>query len=86
MQTIPRTNYYADDIALQENTAAQAESLQHSLEWTPRGIGLYVNAEKTEYMSFDQRGDISTLNRSSLKLVDKFTYHGSSVLSTENNI
>ena len=34
------------------------------------------------YMCFNQRGDISTLNDSSLKLVDNFTYLGSSVLST----
>ena len=35
-------------------------------------------------MYFNQRGDISTLNGSSLKLVDKFTYLGSSVSSTED--
>ena len=39
-----------------------------------------------EYMYFNQRGDISTLNGSSLKLVDKFTYLGSSVSSTETDI
>ena len=32
------------------------------------------------------RGDISTLKNGSLKLVDKFTYLGSSVTSTENDI
>ena len=40
----------------------------------------------TEYMCFNQTGDISTLNGSSLKLVDKFTYLGSSVSSTETDI
>ena len=45
------------------------------------GIRLHVNAHKTEYLCFNQRGDISTLNSSSLKLVDKFTYLGSSVSS-----
>ena len=34
----------------------------------------------------NQTGDISTLNGSSLKLVDKFTYLGSSVSSTETDI
>ena len=34
----------------------------------------------------NQRGDISTLNGSSLKLVDNFTYIGSSVSSTETDI
>ena len=50
------------------------------------GIGLLVNADKTEYMCFNQRGDISTLKGGPLKLVDKFTYHGSSISLTENDI
>ena len=37
-------------------------------------------------MCFNQTGDISTQNGSSLKLVDKFTYLGSSVSSTETDI
>ena len=37
-------------------------------------------------MCFNQTSDISTLNGSSLKLVDKFTYLGSSVSSTETDI
>ena len=37
-------------------------------------------------MCFNQRGDISTLNGSSLKRGDKFTYLGSSVSSTKTNI
>ena len=77
---------YANDIALLANTPAQAEILPHSLERADPGIGLYVNAHKTEYICFNQRGDISTLSGSSLKLVDKFTYLGSSVSSTETDI
>ena len=49
-------------------------------------MGLHVNAHKTEYMCFNQAGDISTLDGTSLKLVDKFTYLGSSVSSTEKDI
>ena len=37
-------------------------------------------------MCFNQKGDISTLNGRSLKLVDKSTCLGSSVLSTVNDI
>ena len=62
------------------------ETLLHSLEQAAAGIGLYVNAHKMEYMCFNQRGNISTLNSSSLKLVDKFTYLGSSVSSTETGV
>ena len=47
---------------------------------------LHVNTEKTKYICFNQEGDIFTRNGVSLKLVDKFTYLGSSFLSTENFI
>ena len=77
---------YTDDKALLANTLAWAETLLHGQEWAAAGIGLHVNADKTEYMRFNQRGDISTLNGSSLKLVDKFTYQGSSVSSTEKDM
>ena len=69
---------YIDDIAFLANTPAQAKSLLHSLERVSSGIGLHVYANKME--------DISSLNVSSLKLVDKFTYLGSSVSSSEIDI
>ena len=72
-QTITDADY-ADDIALLVNTPADAETLLHSLERVAAAIGLHVNTHKTEYMCFNQRNGISTLNGSSLKLVDKFTY------------
>ena len=73
-------------MALLANTPAQAQTLIRCLERAAAGIGLHVNADKTEYMCFNQRSYISTLNGSSLKLVNKFTYLGSSVSSTENDI
>ena len=76
----------ADDVALLANTTNQAETLLHSLERAAAGIGLPVNAHKTEYMCYKQTGDITTLDGASLKLVDKFTYLGSSVSSTEKDI
>ena len=79
-QTITNVDY-ADDIALLANTTAQAESRLHSLERATASICLYVNADKTGYMC-----GISILNGSSLKLVDKFTYQGNSVSSTETDI
>ena len=63
---------YADDIAILANTPNQAETLLHSLERAAAGIGLHVNAHKTEYMCYYQTGDI--------------TYLGSSVSSTEKDI
>ena len=84
-KTITDTDY-ADDIVILVNSLAQAETLLHCLERAAAGIGLHVNAHKTEYMCYNQRGDISTLNCSSLKLVDKLTYLESSVSSTETDI
>ena len=65
---------------------AEAESLPHSLERAASGIGLRINSNKTEYMCFYQRGDISTLKGGPLKRVDKFTYLVSCVPSTKNDI
>ena len=84
-QTITDADY-TNNIALLVNSPTQAETLLHSLEWTVGGIGLHVNADKTEYMFFNQRGDISTLKGRPLKLVDKFTYLGSSVSSNKKDI
>ena len=72
--------------AILANAPAQTETLQHSMEQATAGIGLHVNAHKTEYMCFNQTGDISAVGGSSLKLENKFTYVGSSVWSTENDI
>ena len=84
-KTITDTDY-ADDIALLSNTPNQAETLLYSLKRAAAGIGLHVNAHKTEYMCYNQTGNISTLDGTSLKLVDKFSYLGSSVASTEKDI
>ena len=65
---------YADDIAILAYTFTQAKTLLHSLERAAAGIGISTP------------GEISTLDGTSLKLVDKFTYLGSSVSSTEKDI
>ena len=82
-QTITDADY-TNDIALLANAPTQAGTLLHSLEGATASIGLYVSAYKMEYICFNQRGDISTLNGSSLKLVDKFTYLGSRQISTRD--
>ena len=69
-KTITDTDY-TNDIVFLANAPAQTD---------------HVNAHKPEYICFNQTGDISTLNGSSLKLVDKFIYLGSSVSSTETDI
>ena len=76
----------ADEIVLLANSSTQSKSLLHSMEWAAGGIGIHVITDKTEYMCFNQRGDISTLKSGPLKLVDKFTYLRSSISSTENDV
>ena len=83
VQTITDADY-TDDITLLVNTPTQAKSLLHSLEQAAGGIGLHVNADKTEYMCLNQRRHLYT-NGSSLKLMDKFTYLGSRVSLTKND-
>ena len=68
-KTITDTDY-ADDIAILANTHNQVETLLHSLERAAAGIGFHVNAHETEYMCFNQAGDISTIDGTSLKMVD----------------
>ena len=81
--TKKRSRRYLAKTITDADTPNQDETLLHSLEQAAAGIGLHVNAHKTEYMCFNQTSDISTLEGPSLKLVDKFTYLGSSVSSTE---
>ena len=73
-------------MAVQANSPDQAESQIHSLERAGDGIDSHINADKTAYMCTNQRCDIYTLKGGPLKLVDKFTYQGGSVSSTENDI
>ena len=79
-QTITNADY-TDDIAPLANLPVQAESLLDSLNQTSIDIGLHMNVDKTEYMCLNQWGDISPLNGGPLKLVDKFTYLGTSVIN-----
>ena len=75
---------YTDDLALLANAPIQAKYLLHSLEKEAWGIGLCVM--QINFICFKKQGVISTLNNKPLKVVDQFTYLGSNILSTENNI
>ena len=57
-------------IILLEKGPAQAKSVLNSPERVARNIGIYVNANKTEYMCFNRGGAISILNGGPLKLGD----------------
>ena len=68
------------------NITVQAESQLYNLEQAERGICLYVNTVKTEFMHFKQDDAISTLYDKPLKLVDLCTYLGSNITLTQNNV
>ena len=85
VQTITDANY-ANVIAFLANKPTQTEFLLLSLQRVTDGIGLHVNADKTENIFFNQRDYISKLKADCLKLVDKVTYPRSSVSSTESDI
>ena len=61
VETIAYTDY-AENLTLLTKTSSQAESQLHSLEQTARGIGIYVNSGKTEFICFSQDGTVSSLN------------------------
>ena len=56
---------YADDLALFSDTIAEATILLHSLEKAAEDVGLYVNASKTEFISYYQNESIHTLRNPS---------------------
>ena len=77
---------YADDLALTSNTINEANELLHKLETAAREIGLYINVKKTEFICYNQSGAITSLNGNNIKEVNEFTYLGSNIHSTENDI
>ncbi len=66
---------YSDDIAFRAKP--------YCIVWNEPPQAL---ASMSMYTKLNQTGDISTLDGTPLKLVDKFTYLGSSVSSTEKDI
>ena len=57
-----------------------------NMEQAAKGIGLYMNSDKTEFMYFKQEGAIFTLNGKLLKFVDQFIYLDSNISSTESDV
>ena len=65
---------YANDIALLAYTSTQSESLLHTMEWKADSIGLHVNADKTNFMCFNQVGDIIIPNVRALPWKQRLIY------------
>ena len=51
--------HYTGDLALPENIHFQTNSLLHILEQAARGVGLYVNSDKTQIICLNKRKPFS---------------------------
>ena len=74
------------DLAILTSTQLDSESLLYRLEQTARDISLFEYANKLKFMYDEKDGAIYTIFVKPLKLVDQFTYLGSNISSTENEI
>ena len=79
---------YADDLAVLADVLKDATFLLHSIERTAKEIGFYLNADKTEFICFNQ--DVSermkSLDGEKIKQVEDFKYLGSYIASTEHDV
>ena len=69
---------FADDIALLNETIAEAENLLHRLEKSTQSSGLFLNAKKTKYMHINPTTNdgIQSLDDVLIEKVEDFKYLG----------
>ena len=69
---------FADDIALVTEELEQVQDFLHRVQENAAKIGLHLNSDKTEFMSFNQAQDsaLKTVNNGNIKKVDNFKYLG----------
>ena len=79
---------YADDIALTTALLKDAQELLLAVEDASAKFGLYLNSQKTEYMTFNEAHDHASLQtRKGVKLkeVDDFKYLGSYICDSRKD-
>ena len=79
---------YTDDLAITSDNVEDANIMLHKIEEAAAEIGLGVNADKTEYISLNQKNNscIKSLKAKIIKQVNDFKYLGSYVASTDHDI
>ena len=79
---------YADDLAVLADILKDATFLLHSIERTAKEIGLYLNADKTEFICFNQDASerMKSLDGEKIKQGEDFKYLGSYIASTEHDV
>jgi len=65
---------YVDDLALLLDTISDANRLLHLVESALR-MKLDINADKTEYIGYNQQGVILSKNSKAIKSVNEFVYN-----------
>ena len=78
---------FADDIALLSQEIAQAQELLTRVEMEASKIGLYINAKKTELMTFNYEDEITIITMKGDKVVNvlDFKYLGGWMASSEKD-
>ena len=79
---------YADDSAVLAYVLKDATFLLHSIERTAKEIRLYLDADKTEFICFnqDESEGMKSLNGEKIKQVEDFKYLGSYIASAEHDV
>ncbi|CAM1316814.1 Uncharacterised protein r2_g2583 [Pycnogonum litorale] len=79
---------YADDLAVLADVLKDATFLLHSIERTSKEIGLYLNADKTEFLCLNQDASegMKSLNGDKIKQVEDFRYLGSYIATTAQDV
>ena len=79
---------FADDIAFVTEELEQAKDFLHRVQENAAKIGLHLNSDKTEFMSFSQAQDsvLKTVNNENIKKVDHFKYLGAWIDDTANDV
>ena len=79
---------FADNIALVAEELEQAQDFLHCVQENAEKIGLHLNSDKTEFMSFNQVQDPvpKTVNNENIKKIDNFKYLGAWIDDTANDV
>ena len=70
------------DLALLADSIQGETEFLHGLEKVASEIGFYVNASKTEFMSFNQDGTTNSLNGDPIKSTELVVFLGSQIANT----
>lgn len=77
---------FADDLALISDNIQEASALLVRVEDAAMQIGLHINTGKTEFMCFNEQGQINSKHGHAIKRVEDFQYLGSWLNTTSKEV